>query len=103
MSQFGEPNYTNGGAGQDLANSHSPSHIYGSALSCVNCHANTTVDGISIKSGSTVHTDGTIDVNISSSYELGRLLTTEPGQKNCSATYCHPRNGGSGAANRQVG
>ena len=74
VSQFGEPDYANGGAGQDLANSHSPSHIYGSALSCANCHANTTVDGVSIKSGSTVHTDGTIDVNISSYYNLGESL-----------------------------
>jgi len=81
-SSFGEPNYANGGAAQPTANSHSASHVTG-ALSCVSCHANTTVDGVSIKSGSNIHTDGTNNVDFSGAGSYSQ------GAKSCSSIYCH--------------
>lgn len=92
---FGEPSYASGGVAADLANSHSAEHMAGPA-NCVNCHANTTADGVSIKSGSTVHADGSINVNISAAYDLGGAsYNATIGIKSCSSTYCHS-NGNSG-------
>ncbi|MBK5276769.1 MAG: CxxxxCH/CxxCH domain-containing protein [Desulfuromonadales bacterium] len=86
-TSYGEPNYGNGGANQPTANSHSANHVT-SELSCYNCHANTTIDGVSIKSGSQIHTDGTNNVDISSTYALGVGLYNF-GAKSCANTYCH--------------
>ncbi|MBJ6723112.1 CxxxxCH/CxxCH domain c-type cytochrome [Geomesophilobacter sediminis] len=103
VSQFGEPNYANGGVGSPLANSHSASHMVGSAASCQNCHAATTADGVSILNGSTAHTDGAITVAFAPAYDLGGAAYAAA-DKSCSATYCHSDgNGGAALASAKWG
>lgn len=86
-SSYGEPNYGNTGAAQNMANSHSASHVT-SAVSCNNCHANTTIDGVSIKSGSQIHTNGFNNVDFSTTYALSGVSYIQ-GAKSCASIYCH--------------
>ncbi|HBG06429.1 MAG: hypothetical protein A2075_00465 [Geobacteraceae bacterium GWC2_58_44] len=97
-SRFGEPNYQNAGTvAAELANSHGPKHVT-SALSCVDCHATTTGDGVTILNGSTLHTDGAIAVSFPAIYDLGGAGYDDAiGAKSCSNTYCHS-DGNGGAA-----
>ncbi|MBJ6723111.1 CxxxxCH/CxxCH domain c-type cytochrome [Geomesophilobacter sediminis] len=80
----GEPNYVNAGANQAKANSHQK-HV-AAAADCQSCHATTTVDGISLKPGST-HTDGVIDVVAGNGKSFAYV------GKTCSNASCHSGNG----------
>jgi predicted CxxxxCH...CXXCH cytochrome family protein len=80
-----EPNYANAGAGLARANSHK-NHV-AIAADCQNCHSTTTVDGLSIKAGSTAHTNGTLDVVAGN----GKSFTISG--KTCSNVSCHSGNG----------
>jgi predicted CxxxxCH...CXXCH cytochrome family protein len=75
----GEPNYSNGGAGDVKANSHNK-HVT-SASSCVNCHSSSTTTGTSIKSAATSHINGTFDVSTEK--------LTWGANKTCSNISCH--------------
>jgi predicted CxxxxCH...CXXCH cytochrome family protein len=80
------PDYANAGAGAVLANSH-PKHV-ASAADCDKCHTSTTTNGVAIKSGSTLHTNGSIDITFNTSKAgVGAVWTAA--SKSCSATYCH--------------
>ncbi|HEY6871661.1 MAG TPA: CxxxxCH/CxxCH domain-containing protein, partial [Geobacteraceae bacterium] len=95
----GEPSYTSGGVAADLANSHTVKHVK-NAASCANCHANTTADGVSIKPGSTTHTNGGIDVNFAATYDLGGAQYNGAiNTKTCASIYCHS-DGNGGAPNQ---
>lgn len=86
----GEPNYTSGGSGAAAANSHQK-HVTVGAADCVSCHQKTVTAAGAIITGTTRHTDKTIDVNLS---KLAPAFNTFSGVynlpgKTCSATYCH--------------
>ncbi|MBJ6752873.1 CxxxxCH/CxxCH domain c-type cytochrome, partial [Geomonas anaerohicana] len=80
----GEPNYSNAGAGQPRANSHE-NHV-ASAADCASCHADTTVNGTSIKSGN-FHTNNVRDVKAGNGKSFTVVGNT------CSAVTCHSGNG----------
>lgn len=82
----GEPNYANGGAAAPLANSHRK-HVT-VAADCGICHANTSTTGISIKAGSTIHTNGVIDVNFNTA-RAGATATWTAATKTCANVSCH--------------
>jgi predicted CxxxxCH...CXXCH cytochrome family protein len=82
----GMPDYANGGAAAALANSH-PKHVTSSA-DCDKCHTGTTANGVAIRSGSALHTNGAIDITFNSS-KAGSAAVWTAASKSCSATYCH--------------
>ncbi|KAF0220457.1 MAG: hypothetical protein FD174_1111 [Geobacteraceae bacterium] len=82
----GTPDYANGGAGVPLANSHAK-HV-SSAADCDACHTNTTTSGTAIKAGSTLHTNGPIEVTFNTA-KAGASATWTAGTKTCANTYCH--------------
>src|SRR6266571_5332174 len=85
---YGGPRDASGGIAADLANSHTAKHI-SSALSCANCHVNTTADGTHILAGSP-HTDGSNNVDINPTYYRGTpQWNSTIGQKTCANIYCH--------------
>ena len=87
-SQFGEPNYFNGGAGAANANTHQQ-HVGTTAASCQNCHAgmvNATVDAVFASS----HTNGFRDVLIAASFDANGAATNyNPTTKTCQSVTCH--------------
>lgn len=83
---LGIPDYANGGAATPLANSHAK-HA-GVAADCDKCHANTTTSGTAIKAGSTLHTNGTIDVTFDAA-KAGSTATWTAATKTCSNVSCH--------------
>ncbi|HEY6871662.1 MAG TPA: CxxxxCH/CxxCH domain-containing protein [Geobacteraceae bacterium] len=81
----GAPNYVNAGVNQAKANSHR-THVKYGASDCASCHANTTTDGYSIKSGSTSHTNNTVEVYNGN----GKTFTySNDSTKTCSNVSCH--------------
>jgi predicted CxxxxCH...CXXCH cytochrome family protein len=88
-SNFGEPDYANGGAGLADANSHS-AHV-SVAADCGSCHTNTSTTGTDITGA--IHTDGTIDVTIAAAYDddatPGNNYDGTVTVKTCSTVYCH--------------
>ncbi|WP_236685634.1 CxxxxCH/CxxCH domain c-type cytochrome [Geobacter pickeringii] len=83
---LGTPDYANGGAGAALANSHAK-HVT-VAADCDKCHTNTTTTGTAIKAGSTLHTNGAIDVTFDTAL-AGTGATWTASSKSCSNTSCH--------------
>ncbi|WP_298268835.1 CxxxxCH/CxxCH domain-containing protein [Geobacter sp.] len=83
---LGIPDYPNGSAGVPLANSHA--RHAAAAGDCDKCHTNTTTTGTAIKAGSTVHTNGTIDVNFNTA-KVGTTATWSAATKTCSNVSCH--------------
>jgi predicted CxxxxCH...CXXCH cytochrome family protein len=81
----GEPNYANAGAGLPLANSHRK-HV-AIAADCGVCHANTSTTGTAIKAGSTIHTNGVINVNFNT--QAGATAIWAASTKTCSNISCH--------------
>jgi predicted CxxxxCH...CXXCH cytochrome family protein len=96
-SVAGEPNYTSGTAGSATANSHD-AHV-AAATDCAKCHFDTTTAaGTAIKSGATIHTDGTRDVVIANDgggvgdFDSNNNDGTDnynSGTKACSNITCH--------------
>ena len=87
-SQFGEPDYANGGAGVASANSHS-AHV-NVVSDCGKCHANTSTNGTSITGAS--HINNAMNVDLAAAYDTNGGTSNwngAVGQKNCTATYCH--------------
>lgn len=82
----GVPNYTNGGSGVPLANSHAK-HVT-VAADCELCHTTVTATGAAIRAGSTLHTNGAIDVAFNAA-KAGATATWTAGTKTCANTYCH--------------
>jgi predicted CxxxxCH...CXXCH cytochrome family protein len=90
VSVAGEPNYSNGGAGAEPANSHGK-HVNG-ATDCTSCHNDTTTTGTAITNGVTIHTDGNRDVVISASWDTNGgdgADNYNSGNKTCSGIKCH--------------
>ncbi|AJE02507.1 CxxxxCH/CxxCH domain c-type cytochrome [Geobacter pickeringii] len=83
---LGTPDYPNGGPGLPLANSH-VRHV-AVAGDCDKCHTNTTTTGTAIKAGSTVHTNGAIDVNFNTA-KAGTAATWTAATKSCTNVSCH--------------
>ncbi|BBA71307.1 CxxxxCH/CxxCH domain c-type cytochrome [Geobacter sulfurreducens] len=87
-NSLGTPDYANGGSGTALANSHAK-HV-AAAADCALCHANTTTTGTAIKAGSTLHTNGVIDVNLdTTNARVGATAAWTAGTKTCATVYCH--------------
>ncbi len=87
-SQFGEPNYANGGANLVNSNSHQK-HVLTVAASCTYCHANM-VDGTATQVLGSKHTDGFIDVAILATYDTnGGTSNYDTATKRCSNVSCH--------------
>jgi predicted CxxxxCH...CXXCH cytochrome family protein len=100
-SQFGEPNYSNAGAGAVRANSHRTSnnrHVT-VAADCGNCHSATTATGTSILAGSTSHLDGVVTLAAGN----GKSFTWTGAAKACSNVSCHGLSGVFSGTNVQWG
>ncbi|KAF0218944.1 MAG: cytochrome C family [Geobacteraceae bacterium] len=83
----GYPDYANAGAGLATANSHS-AHTAAGAASCDTCHTDTTVSGIAIKTGSTLHINQSIDIAFNPA-KAGAGAAWTAGTKSCTNIYCH--------------
>jgi predicted CxxxxCH...CXXCH cytochrome family protein len=90
VSVAGEPNYTNGGAGNVKANSHQK-HV-SAASDCADCHNNTTLTGTVILGGSTIHIDTVRDVHIAPAWDTNGGTKSDnynAATKTCSSIQCH--------------
>ena len=85
-SNFGEPNYSNAGTGQQRANSHAKhAKLSAGPAVCGNCHSATTTTGTAISAGSTNHLNGTSTLVAGN----GKSFTWTSGTKSCSSISCH--------------
>lgn len=82
----GTPDYTNGGAGTALANSHAKHAL--TAADCDKCHTGTSASGTAINSASLLHINGAIDVTFNAA-KSGSGATWAAATKTCSNTSCH--------------
>ena len=97
-SVAGEPNYVNGGAGAENANSHQKHVGAAGAATCANCHSKTTTTGSAVIAGSQ-------HLNALNNYTSGNGKTfAKLANKTCSNISCHSGNGMiAGVANAQWG
>jgi predicted CxxxxCH...CXXCH cytochrome family protein len=87
-SQFGEPNYANGGANVVNSNSHEK-HVKTSAASCAWCHAGM-VNATATAIVGTSHTNGTRNVVIAASFDTNAgALNYNAVAKSCTGVSCH--------------
>ena len=88
-SQFGEPNYNNySSADRNWYNSHSAKHVK-SASDCRNCHINTTSDGVSIVSGTTLHANTQKNVSFDTVKAGNNNPSYNDQARTCTNVYCH--------------
>jgi predicted CxxxxCH...CXXCH cytochrome family protein len=88
-TQTGAPDYTNGGAGTIIANSHPKHMISQTSILCSDCHYQTTTTNNSTIVGGK-HINGTADVTFNTT-KIGSLASYTPGtgSKTCSNVSCH--------------
>jgi predicted CxxxxCH...CXXCH cytochrome family protein len=86
----GMPDYTNGGAGTESANSHAI-HVITNGITCNICHYNTTADGMSITNTLYHINKNNTEVSFDpSGGGSGGTYDPATGIKQCSSVSCHP-------------